>query len=154
MNILIVYATYSSGTLTASELIRDTLNESGHTAILKNVATVEPDEFNDHDLVILGSPSWMIDHKDGQPHHLYFDLFKKAAGKQFAGKNFAVFGLGDTTFAHFCGAVDHLEDFVEDIQGTLTTPSLRIDSYYFDQEKNEAELKLWLNQVIKNPPSS
>lgn len=148
MNTLIIYATYSSGTLTVSELIQSELLNKGHKVDLINAAEVDPLTLNNYDLVMLGSPSWMIDNKDGQPHHLYFELMKKMEGMTFENKNFAIFGLGDNAYARLCGAVDVLEEFVEKIQGKLITDSLRVDSFYFDREKNEGKVREW---VVKLP---
>ncbi len=152
MKTLIIYATYSSGTQTASEVLTDTLETFGYDVTMKNVADINLDEIAHYDLVILGSPSWMIDHKDGQPHHLFLEFFNKVGSREFKNVLFAVFGLGDSSFAHFCGAVDHLEEFVDQVNGTLLSPSLKIDSYYFNQEKNDELLRNWLHEVIKNLP--
>ncbi len=43
------------------------------------------------------------------------------------GKRFAVFGCGDSSYPHFCGAVDAIEDRLNKLGATLVCDSLRID---------------------------
>lgn len=147
MNILVLFATYSSGTLTASQLVAETLTSKNHTVTHKNAGEFNLDEFNNYDLVILGSPSWFLRGKDGMPHQHFLTLIDQAPGKSFPDTCFAVFGLGDTSYAHFCGGVDHLEGFVKQLGGKLITDSLRIDSYYFDEENNAKKLTDWVETV-------
>ncbi len=148
MKILIVYATYSSGTLTTSEIIMSELQQNAHEVTVVNVADIDPIVFNQYDLILLGSPSWWNDNQDGMPHHLFLHLFKKMEGMTVT-KNFAVFGLGDSAYARVCGSVDHLEEFVHKIKGQLVMESLRVDSFYFDREKNDTLIKEWAGKLSK-----
>lgn len=149
MKVLILYATYSSGTQTAAEIIRDTVKSLGHDVTVTNVSNASPEEFDPYNLIIMGSPSWMIENKDGQPHHEFLEYMKKMGGKTYPDKEFAVFGLGDTSYAHFCGAVKHLEEFVAKMRGTLITKSLKIDGFYFNQDANEESARSWVTNFIR-----
>lgn len=146
MKILIIYATYSSGTLVVSEIIQSELQKN-HEVKLVNVADVDLKAVANYDLVLMGSPSWFNNNKDGQPHHLYYDLMKQMESFNLENKNFAIFGLGDNAYARLCGAVDVLEEFVTKIKGKLLFPSLRIDSFYFDQKNNEEKVKVWAMKI-------
>ncbi len=152
MKVLIAYATYSSGTQTVSEGIEELLQELEYTVKRKIIADVNPDELGEYDFVIFGSPSWMIEHKDGQPHHLFLEFIKKSQNKTFPKTLFAIYGLGDTAYAHFCGAVDHLEEFIENLQGIHIKPSLRIDGYYFNQDEYDRNVKTWLHDILQKIP--
>jgi flavodoxin I len=149
MNILVIYDTYSSSTETAVAFATDILKTSQHTVKIIKAHEADPTSFSNFDLVILASPSWWVDEKDGQPHIHYKDLFAKAENMNFSSQSFAIFGLGDSTYAHFCGAVDCLEKFVKDHEGKLVVESLRIDSFYFDQANNEEILKRWILNLLK-----
>lgn len=147
MNILIMYETYSSGTETAASVAAEKLQSFGHRVTVQKAHITNPDDIQNYNLVILASPSWWVDESDGQPHINYKQFFEKASSTSFNMGNFAIFGLGDSSYAHFCGAVDKLEQFVRVHGGKLITESLRIDSFYFDKEKNIKILLDWITQL-------
>lgn len=153
MTTLIVYATNSSGTMLASELVRDVLKQHGHTVTLKRAGAVEPKEFNNYDFIVLGSCTWglVIDDQwtQGQLQNHMYDLQQKLIKEQriFPGKKFAVFALGDSSYTHFCAAADHLQDLVNDVGGELISEPLRIDGWFFHPEQNEKMLIDWANSV-------
>lgn len=149
MNILLVYATYSSGTQTASELVEKLLVEKSVEVVRKNIKEVTDEEFNHFDLIILASPSWWNRNSDGMPHEFFLKFMDSIDGRTFPDKHFAIFGLGDEKFTHFCGAVDHLEAFVKKLQGKLVVESLRIDGYFFEPQKNKQKLTDWTKDLVK-----
>jgi flavodoxin len=67
-------------------------------------------------------------------------------------KKFAIYGLGDSSYARLCHAVDVIEDFVKNsLKGTVILEPLRVDSFYFDQKNNEKLVLEWvekLNQTL------
>ena len=143
MNILIVYATYSGGTQEASHIVEQTLKDKGNLVIVKTPSETTVDEVIKNDLVIFGSPSWDIDGKSGQTHEEFPPFLEKLKNTNLENKPFAVFGLGDKSYEHFCGAVDILEQFVKDKKGKLVVESLRINGFFFDQEANTKLLQEW-----------
>lgn len=147
MNVLLVYATNSGTTMMTAQAVSDTLTQKGHTVTMKEVRDASPDDFAAHDIVILGSPSWDFDGQEGMPHEDYMPLIEKLKTKSFEGKPFAVFGLGDSSYTHFCGAVDHLETLISDIKGTLISPSLRIDNFFSDQNKHTQAIGEWAEGI-------
>lgn len=147
MQILLLYATYSSGTRSASEIVAEVLTAHGHTVRRKEIKDANPQDLSTQDLTILASPSWWNDNKDGQPHHHFLSFMKKCETSSGENKKFAVFGLGDSSYAHFCGAVDELVGFVTRLKGELIIEPLCIDSYYFAEEKNIDLLKNWVNKL-------
>lgn len=154
MNILLIYATNSGGTFLSSGIISEVLKKHQHTVTVKNVRDAKPDDIANYDLIILGSPSWDYQGKEGQPHQDYLPFMEKAQGKSFPDKPFAIFGLGDSSFAYFTGAVDHLENFVKTIGGKLVIDSLRIDGFYFDQDKNSQIITDWAERVANTAGQS
>ncbi len=149
MNILLTYATYSSGTRVAGECVAQALTEAGHSVSIKEVAELNPEDMNAYELIIMGSPSWYNHEKDGMPHEDFIIFSEKAKGKSFEGKKFAVYGLGDKTYAHFCGAVDYLENFIKEIKGTLKAQSIRVDSFFNDESAKEQALKDWARTLVQ-----
>ncbi|MFA9288939.1 MAG: flavodoxin family protein [Weeksellaceae bacterium] len=152
MNILIVFETYSNGTQTAVDVVSDVLKQHGHQVTMKKARETDPVEFQTPGTIILASPSWLVDGKDGQPHEFMKAFLQKATTVDLTGKYCAVFGLGDSTYARFTGAVDHLVEFVETHHGKLIVEPLRVDEFYFHQERNETLLKQWaetLHQALQ-----
>ncbi|MEO6509213.1 MAG: flavodoxin domain-containing protein [Patescibacteria group bacterium] len=147
MKIHIIYATYSSGTMVVSELIQHELEQNGNEVTRVNVKDADPSVLPEYKLILLGSPSWLNNQKDGQPHHDYYAFMEKMESVNVENKNFAVFGLGDSAYARVCGSVDVLEEFVNKIKGKLITESLRIDSFYFDQKNNEQKARDWAHKL-------
>src|SRR5437588_593042 len=98
MHILLAYATYSSGTATASELVEHQLAQAGLAVTRKEIRAVKPDDLAAFDCIILGSPSWKNNDQEGQPHEFFLDFMATMAGKTLPGKQFAIFGLGDSSY--------------------------------------------------------
>lgn len=148
MNILLVFATNSGTTQTVAQIIADALTAGGHAVTVKEARSTTPEDFTSPQAVILGSPSWDFDGNEGFPHEDLLSLMDKMKAVTVA-KPFAVFGLGDSSYKFYNGAVDHLEEFVKNIGGTLVTPSLKIDKYYSDIEGNNTKINVWLEELKK-----
>lgn len=149
MNILLIYATNSGATDMASQIVEAELASKGHTVTRKQVRETTPDELGSFEVVILGSPSWDFDGKEGMPHEDFQPFMESAKGKAFENKPFAIFGLGDSSYAVFCGAVAHLEDFVKELKGKLVVESIRIDGFYYRQDVHTQALKEWSEKLHK-----
>lgn len=149
MNIGIFYATYSGGTQVATDFLATDLKTAGHTVDLKPIAETTFDDLLKYDLRIFASPSWDNESEEGQPHIDFINFIKANGGKSFAGKPCAIFGLGDISYGHFCGAVDHLQEFVKKSGGKLDIESLRIDNYMIDIDGYNKKLSDWAKTFIK-----
>lgn len=145
MNILLVFATNSGGTEMAAQLITQQL--TNHTVTMKRAVEATLEDVQQAECVILGSPSWDYAGKEGQPHDDFHAFQGKLASAQFDGKKFAVFGLGDTSYKHFCGAVDELETWISGWKGTLVVPSLRIDKFFYQQAEATEAINSWCQKL-------
>lgn len=143
MNITLIYETYSSGTQTASHVLQQALNELGHQVNVIQARNATPQDIQSSETLILASPSWWVDDQDGQPHAYMKELFQKADDMDLTGKKCTVFGLGDSTYARFCGAVDHLVEFITSHNGSIIVDPLRVDEFYFHQKTNEENIRNW-----------
>lgn len=149
MNIFLVYATNSGTTMMAAQSISDGLTQKGHTVTMKEARNTEPEDFIGAQAVILGSPSWDFDGNEGMPHEDFMPLIEKLKTQTFENKPFAIFGLGDSTYRVYCGAVDHLEELVKTMKGKLVVPSLKIDNFFADQPKHMEAITAWTEGLIK-----
>ena len=147
-NILIVYASNSGGTFLIAEMLKNMLCKK-HEVIMQKATDTKPDDMQNYDIIIFGSPSWRIPGMgDGLPQETMLSFIKNCAGKEFLNKQFAVFGCGDRAYTFFCGAVTFLENFVNSVHGKKIIDSLRINGYFFNLESNEKLAKEWGSKLI------
>lgn len=151
MNILIVFTTNSGSTLAACNIAEEILVSLKHAVIKKNPKDTSYEDLLTADTIILASPSWNYGELEGQPHEDFLPFFKNLEGKTLEGKPFAILGLGDSTYMNFCGANDHLSNFVKTIHGKLISTPLSIDRFY--QKKENPELvKSWAHSFVVSLP--
>lgn len=147
MNVLIVYDTYSGGTLEAAQFVFGLLSKKNHQVTLKRAGEISKDDFLASDFVIFATPSWFVDNIEGKPHINFIKLMDSVNNVQLANKKFAVFGLGDESYAHFCGGVTILEKFIRDNGGTVVSQSLKLNSYYENKESCHEKLSSWIETL-------
>jgi flavodoxin I len=147
MKALLVYATNSGSTLEVANYITSQFSENNHEIKVEDARNITPEMFNDYDLIILGAPTW----GDGELIESFSRPLEKFDDKKFPDKKFAVFALGDSTYAHFCGAADHLENFVKQVEGKLIAPVLKIDNYYFNQQQETPKISEWVKKIFDLP---
>lgn len=147
MRILVTYATNSSSTKTVSNIISEILVKNTHTVTHKDIREIANEELPKYDLLIFGSPSWNYNKLEGQPHEFFTKFMTENADLHLPEKKFAIFGLGDTAYMNFCGAVIHLEEFVAKIGGVLMAPSLKIDGFYFHENENRDKVISWTQNL-------
>ncbi|MBI5613480.1 flavodoxin domain-containing protein [Candidatus Gottesmanbacteria bacterium] len=150
MKFLIVFATNSGGTDSAAKHLSSTFEKNGHETTLVNPKDVTAELIAASDIIILASPSWDFDTKEGQPHEDFNGMLTDTEIQKYAGKKFAILGLGDTSYTYFCGAVDVLEQFVKTVGGILIAPSLKIDGYFSAIEKSNDMITQWAGTLLSS----
>lgn len=149
MKIIVLYATYSGGTQTAADIVAAVLkNNSANQVEMKTPTEITPTDLLNYDMIVIGSPSWDYEGKTGMPHQDFISFMGQSSNIDLTGKKVAVFGLGDSTYEHFCGAVQHLEDWVKTMKAVLMIESLKIDGFFFNQEENTKKLKDWAQKLL------
>lgn len=147
--ILLVYATHSGSTFVVGEMIRDALSKS-FEVVMQNAVETKPEDIKNYDTVILGSPSWLSRGSEGMPSEMMLKLIDVWQKEKFPNKQFAVYGCGDSGFIHFCGAVDYMDNFVKTVEGQVVMPSLKLDSFWFELDKDVPQAKKWANDLHSN----
>lgn len=152
MNIAIVYATNSGNTYTVARIIQEMLEAAGHHIDISHAIDADPKIFDDKELILLGSSSWDWESKEegrveGQPLLSMKRFLQKLNDQSLDQKKFAIFGCGDTDFQHFCGAVDHLSQFVDDHGAVQIVKPLRIDKFYIDINQKMEIVKDWAKDL-------
>lgn len=148
MNICIAYETYSSSTETVVTIVATRLTEKGHTVTVRRMRDgVQTEDLKKTDLTIFASPSWFERGKEGQPHISFLNFMDTAQNESFKDMKFALIGLGDSTYAHFCHAVDMLGGFFERHEAINIAPTLKLDSFLSNSEHETQRLHQWLDQL-------
>ncbi|PIE73695.1 MAG: flavodoxin [Deltaproteobacteria bacterium] len=140
---IIVYGSTTGNTEMVAEQIGSILKEKGADVTVKNVTDTEVEDLNTGwDMVLLGASTWGDDEiefqEDFEP--FYEDLDKA----KLSGVKVGVFGCGDTSYEHFCGAVDQLEEKMNELGAKLVNEPLRIDGEPGD---SESDIKDWAGEI-------
>ena len=152
MHICIIYGSNSGSTRAVAELMSQYLIRDKHRVTIHSADKISPDDIGQANMTLIGSCSW--DHfegtkrLEGQLQQHWIELKKKVGSRTYPQHNFAIFGVGDSTYTHFCGAADQLEDLVKKWQGKQIGPTLRLDSYFFEQEARDREIRDWLKRLF------
>ncbi len=148
MKCLLIYGTLSGSTMTVAELIGRTLVATGLEVDVLPVENATKESLHAYNALIVGSPSWEDQGKDGQPLPEITAFLAALSPQDLTGKKVLIFGLGDVSYPHFCGAVDVIENTLKALNVTPNMESLRIDRYYSLQE-NEQKVKTWAERAAK-----
>lgn len=148
MKCLIIYGTLSGSTMTAAEVISGALTSSGNTCQSISVDLANKNLLKNNDVIIFGSPSWEDEGKDGQPLPEMKNFITNLSAGDLEGKKVALFGLGDTMYPHFCGAVDVMTEKLKTLGVQQVIEPLRIDRYY-SLPNNEKKVKIWTETLAK-----
>ena len=137
---IIVYGSETGNTESVAEVIAAALEDANFRITLKEVTQASVNELADNDLILLGSSTWGDEEKELQGDMV--DFYDDLEGTDLSGKSAAAFGCGDSDYTHFCGAVDLLEERLEQIGATLLDEGLRIDGDPDDDDAQE-----WAKQI-------
>lgn len=148
MKTLVIYGTLSGSTMTAATVVADTLKAAGHDTTLVMADPSVSAQILSAEAIVFASPSWEDEGKDGQPLPEIRLLIASLTAENLAGKKVAVCGLGDTSYPHFCGAVDVMEGRLKEKGVIPIVPSLKIDRYYSSGD-NEQKVKDWAMTLAK-----
>lgn len=144
MKILVAYATLSGNTQMVAEHLTEHLKSAGHDATLINQDDLDPPQMNEYEFVFLGSSTW----GDGEPNptsEVFMGKLKDYT-EPYGAVKFAVFGLGDSSYAHFCGIADRLSDLLKEKGKVVVIPNHKIDGYPDDAVL--AKICEWADQAL------
>ncbi|WP_422388408.1 flavodoxin [Bacillus altitudinis] len=122
----------SGNTEAMADLIEKGLKEAGASVDRHEAMDIDAELLHDYSHILLGAYTW----GDGDLPDDFIDLYEEMEELDLAGKAFAVFGSGDTSYEHFCGAVDLIEEKVKELGGDIVLPSIKIE---LNPEGNEEE---------------
>ncbi len=145
-NALVMFGSTTGNTESVAQMVAPVLAENGFKAQIKDVARAEPDDFGGrYDLIVFGCSTWGDDEIELQED--FAEFFENIDQYDFSGKKVAVFGCGDSTYEHFCGAVDAIEEKIKALGAELIISGLKIDG---DPDDYKAEVVEWAENVASS----
>ena len=143
---LIVYGSTTGNTSTVADMIEEVLKSAGHSVTVVDAADAAPAGLcNGYDLILFGCSTWGDEDIELQSDFAsLFDSFDNIGAK---GKKMAVFGCGDSSYKWFCGAVDSIEEKLEQLGATTVADGLKIDG---DPDDVKADIDQWAKEVAKS----
>jgi flavodoxin I len=104
---IVVYGSTTGNTEELAGYIGRALKSGGIGEVhIKNVTDTDVNELLDYEIILLGSSTW----GDGELQDDYFDFFEALNKMDLTGKKAAAFGTGESSWSHFCAAVDTLQE--------------------------------------------
>ena len=145
-NALVIFGSTTGNTESVAQTITPVLAEKGLKSLLKDVVKAEPDDFNGkYELIVFGCSTWGDDEIELQED--FAEFFEGMDQYDFKNRKVAVFGCGDSTYEHFCGAVDAIEEKVQSLGAELVVSGLKIDG---DPDDYKAEIVEWADNVASS----
>lgn len=145
-SILIVY-----GSLTGTTMeVATTLHEKISAALpelsfeLQNIRDVSPSAMQQYDQVVFGTSTW--DHGIPCPDVEVFLEDLVTEKPDYSSLNFALFGVGDSAYSEFCGALPLVQADLEQCSGHIYPEQFTIDGYPNDTVMNQ--LVGWTKQFV------
>ncbi|MGL1931024.1 MAG: flavodoxin [Desulfotalea sp.] len=135
--ILVVYGSTTGTTESVAESIGDVLGANGCDVVVKNVSDTSVEELGgEYDVTVLGTSTWGDDEIEFQED--FEPFYKELMSSKLKGKKIALFGCGDSDYEFFCGAVDLLEERMDELGATEIVSSLKIDG-----DPDDTEVRAW-----------
>ncbi|GAB6057543.1 flavodoxin [Desulfonatronum parangueonense] len=143
--VLIVYGSTTGNTEHVAEVTGRVLEKMGHEVTVKNVVDTKIEELgNGVDLTLLGASTWGEEEIEFQED--FEPFYEEMDNARLAGKKVALFGCGDSSYEHFCGAVVLLRQKVEALGANLVNEPLLIDG---DPSVARSDIEEWAEEVGK-----
>ena len=145
--ILLGYDSNHGTTETVSNIIGNFLISNSISITRKNIVSVSQNDYFQSSLLILGTPSWKVHNIEGMPTENILNFLANVKNWKFHPIKYAIFGLGNSYFKKFCGAVDVIEKELNINDNTMLLPSLRIDRFQIPITPRKT-IDSWCSQLI------
>ena len=124
--VLVVYGSTTGNTESIAAKIVSLLEAKGAEVVLKNAADADPAGLADgYDAVLMGASCW--GDEDIELQEDFAPLAERFADMGLAGKKVAAFASGDSSYQHFCAAVDVVEAGAKDCGAEIIASGLRVE---------------------------
>ena len=137
---LVVYGSTTGNTEMLASYIADTMKAHGVDVRIGNVADTDVEDLLNYDIILLGSSTW----GDGELQEDFISFYDDLQGMSLKGKRGAAFGVGDSSYGHFCEAVDLLQKKLKTCGAEIIAEGLKVDGDVIDAEPQAGE---WAKQI-------
>lgn len=142
--VLIVYGSTTGNTESVAETVGNALEASSHKVTLLDAAKASPAGLCDgYDCVLFGCSTWGDDTIEFQDD--FVSLFESFDSIGVSGVKAAAFGCGDSGYTYFCGAVDSINERLEELGAEVIAAGLKIDG---DPSSAKGDIDAWAAEVI------
>ncbi len=147
-NVLILYASQTGMTMDVAGNLADRLRTQlpEHQFETMSVRDVGLDQLASYPKIILGASTW--DHGNPAPDGEEFLANITIQKPDLSGISFALFGLGETAYPEFCGALPLIQEDLETRGATIYSEQFTIDGY--PPEATMVELTNWAVTFLNN----
>ncbi|MBW2106288.1 MAG: flavodoxin [Deltaproteobacteria bacterium] len=142
---IVIYGSETGNTESVAEQIAAGLKDENLEVTLKNVTDADVEELSGYDLILLGSSTWGDEDKELQADMV--DFYEELENLDLTNIPAAAFGCGDSDYTHFCGAVDLLEERLEQIGARLLDEGFRVDGE--PDEEIFKDARAWAREIAK-----
>ncbi|OLS40685.1 flavodoxin domain-containing protein [Bacillus sp. MRMR6] len=144
MKLAVVYASQSGNTEELAELLFRICLEQGGKASLFSVEDFPHENLTSFDAVMIGTYTWGNGEIPLEMMGLYQAFEKQDAKNVMTG----VFGTGDSSYPHFCGAVDHFRDMLFRKSRLAVTLKIELRPQSKDLERCEKFVSILLGAMV------
>ena len=141
---LIVYGSTTGNDAGIAEALGERIGHAGHDVTVSNAADVTAEGLcNGYDAVLFGCSAWGTDEVEMQDDfNALYEEFDRIGVK---GKKAACFASGDSSFEHFCGAVDVIEGRLAGLGAEIMEEGLKVEG---DYSGSRNEVDGWCDRII------
>lgn len=144
MKVLIVYGSTTGNTAGIAEALGEQIRGAGHEVTVLNAADATAEGLcNGYDAVLFGCSAWGTDEVEMQDD--FNALFEDFDVIGAAGRKVACFASGDSSFEHFCGAVDVIENRLSGLGAVLMEEGLKVEG---DYSGSRDDVDSWGKRII------
>lgn len=125
--VLIIYGSTTGNTEGIAGKIGSQLEGAGHSVDVKNAADLSDCSgiAADYDCVLMGCSCWGDEEVELQDD--FQPVFDAIGDMGLSGKKVAAFASGDSSYQHFCGSVDVIEEAAKSAGATIVAGGLKVD---------------------------
>lgn len=136
MKALLLYGTLTGMTGEIAQNLHDRLTtELPHQPVdLKSVREVTPDSLLEYDKIMFGCSTW--DHGIPSPDVEEFLSTLMLQKPDYSSLTFALFGLGDSAYELFCGALPLMEEDLKRVKATIDPTQFTMDGFPNEEVMN------------------
>lgn len=142
--ILIIFGSTTGNTEYMSNMIGGVFHNTDIATEVKDVANISLEELGgEEDVLLLGCPAYGHDTVELQED--FDEFFEKIEDVNLKGRRFAAFAPGDSTYEHFCGSVDKIEETMESLGAVKIADGLKVDGA---PEDFEDDIREWADSIV------